>query len=266
MVLRRERHERVDRLELAAEQVEGHLRAGDVGDDQVEGERTRDRAGEHPVDRRRRPAGRLDDQRGRGRLLGLLQPRRSRRGSARAARAGSRSAIGRRDEQGRDPVAELEVLVGPADAHRHEARRGARGPARRGARTAAAAPPAATERMTSLTVASVVAAHRLQQRRARCRRRRPGGRGRSPALRKVRGAVGPLAASLAKPSAVCITRAAVERGIVSASRAALRAARSGLVIRSRRRRGRRAAPGSARRAPSARRRAPSRSRPCSGRG
>ena len=51
-------------------------------------------------------------------------------------------------------------------------------------------------------------------------------------LRKVRGAVGPLAASLANPSAVRITRPAVERGIVSAPRAALRAARSGARMRS----------------------------------
>ena len=51
-------------------------------------------------------------------------------------------------------------------------------------------------------------------------------------LRKVRGAVGPLAASFANPSAVRITRPAVERGIVSASRVALRATRSGARMRS----------------------------------
>ena len=121
VALRRERHERIDRLEPAAEQVERHLRAGDVGDDQIECQRPGDRAGEHPVDRRRRPTGRLDDQR---------------RGSAcseRFSRVGlgvdrSQPGVGigladrQRDEQGGDPVAELEVLVGAADAHRDEGR------------------------------------------------------------------------------------------------------------------------------------------------
>ncbi len=51
-------------------------------------------------------------------------------------------------------------------------------------------------------------------------------------LRNVRSTAGPLAASCANDSAVRITRVAVERGITSASRAALLATRSGLRIRS----------------------------------
>ena len=47
----------------------------------------------------------------------------------------------------------------------------------------------------------------------------------------MRGALGPLAASSPKPSAVCFIRVAVERGIEIAPRAALRAARSGVAIR-----------------------------------
>ena len=90
-------------------------------------------------------------------------------------------------------------------------------------------PPAAIDRMTSLTVASPLP--RARFRAASSALTKPTRRSRPISwLRKVCGGLGPRAARFANPSAVRMTADAVPRGMVRALRAALPAARSGARI------------------------------------
>ena len=126
---------------------------------------------------------------------------------ARAARAGSGSPSGSGDHQRRDPVAELELLVGAADAHRHQRDELLGQRLAAALEAAAAAPPAAIDE-------DHVVDGRAASRRARRFSRRQLGAGEAdPAvaadLRVEEGAaaaLGPPAARLANPSAVRITR------------------------------------------------------------
>ena len=150
----------------AAEQVEGHLRARHVRDDEVPGRAGATIAsGEHPVDRRRRPSGRLDDQRCRARLLGVLEPGGLRvhelepLAPGRARRAAARPAASRSGCRARGPRRAGGCSSGPA----RQAASGTASPRRSNRRRS---PPAATERITSLTVAPGLAAGLASGRRA----------------------------------------------------------------------------------------------------
>ena len=152
MALGRERHERIDLAHRLSHHVERDLGAGDVGDDEVEDERPRHRLREHAVDRRRRPACRLDQQGGGAHRLRGLEPLGL---VVDLLQTLDGVALGDRQlgEDRRDPVAELALLVRGRGSTTGTSATTYSGSLIRRCLKYRRRPPAAIARMTSLTVA-----------------------------------------------------------------------------------------------------------------